>query len=512
MKVFKKLKWALPLTLMLVLVVLISVTAVLAAPIFTGFAAADFIQPDTIAMIDPPGIGDVGLPASAPAGTVSGWDIETVFFDYDADTDILYVGVDCGGLANPGIICGDADGDGLPGVTSSWLASLGGTDWPDLSATESQVLLIDTNLDNTAEVVIGVSDAANITTFAAYNRTLPGWTLPQSSFFFGTQLPNTVSIYANPIASAPDLEFSVTDFSTLPNFSFAPGQGFTFNALYFSGSQDDAGIGEDYVPGSAGVPIVIAGLNMDLGDLNDSPYPTLLASNGARHVLGSIYMGSCVDDELDGQPTTSSNGDDVGIAASTTTGTCTVPNDDEDGASPVLGNTWGDGSGQISYTITGGSGCLVAWADWDGDGDFDSTGTPGGVSELIINQAVIAGTGQTATITSPTLGDYGGAYPPTLNFRFRLFQANDQLFTNEGLPLTAGCPTGATPAQLEALVTGLASNGEVEDHQWPFDPPTAVTFASFEAQNNTPIVIAVAAVMLLLVSGGAMLVYKRSRV
>lgn len=41
----------------------------------TGTVAADFTHPDAVYLPDPQ---DVGLPASAPAGTVSGWDLEGV--------------------------------------------------------------------------------------------------------------------------------------------------------------------------------------------------------------------------------------------------------------------------------------------------------------------------------------------------------------------------------------------------------------------------------------------------
>ena len=53
---------------------------------------------------------------------------------------------------------------------------------------------------------------------------------------------------------------------------------------------------------------------LDLGDAPDRFYQTLLSS-GASHVLGSgVYLGTCVDAELDGQPSAGADGDDTNIA------------------------------------------------------------------------------------------------------------------------------------------------------------------------------------------------------
>lgn len=56
--------------------------------------------------------------------TVSGWDMKDVRFQHNPTTDELHIGINCFG------ICGDADGDGDSGRTSSVLAGLGGSDLP----------------------------------------------------------------------------------------------------------------------------------------------------------------------------------------------------------------------------------------------------------------------------------------------------------------------------------------------------------------------------------------------
>jgi hypothetical protein len=226
----------------------------LAAPVFTGNAPADFAVTGTITVADPGGVGDVGVPISAPLGTVSGWDVSAVYFAYDHDTDTMYCGIDCYG------ICGDADGDGDPNGTSPWVAALGGLDQPDWNNTESVALLIDTDNDyvdlttGDFDVAVGKqSGGTDISSFGAYQFS-GSPTAPASGF--GAALTNTTNLFATPNAAAPDLEFSIANFSTLPGFSFTPGNAFTFKILLFLGSLEDDGIGEDYVPGQSGAVTV----------------------------------------------------------------------------------------------------------------------------------------------------------------------------------------------------------------------------------------------------------------
>ncbi len=71
------------------------------------------------------------------------------------------------------------------------------------------------------------------------------------------------------------------------------------------------------------VPINPApGVTMDFGDAPDPTYATLLANNGARHVIVTGYrLGATVDAEADGLPSTLADGDDLNNT------------DDEDGVS-----------------------------------------------------------------------------------------------------------------------------------------------------------------------------------
>ncbi|MEM3429656.1 MAG: hypothetical protein QXL25_07215 [Candidatus Bathyarchaeia archaeon] len=50
---------------------------------------------------------------------------------------------------------------------------------------------------------------------------------------------------------------------------------------------------------------------LDFGDALYPTYPTLLAANGARHIIGNIWMGATVDAESDGQTHLNALGDDL---------------------------------------------------------------------------------------------------------------------------------------------------------------------------------------------------------
>ena len=96
---------------------------------------------------------------------------------------------------------------------------------------------------------------------------------------------------------------------------------------------------------------------VDFGDAPDPTYPTLLASDGARHVIVSgLYLGAGVDGDADGQPDATATGDD------------NDGNDDEDGvvftSSLIPGYT-------ASVDVTASApGTLNAWMDFNGDGDW----------------------------------------------------------------------------------------------------------------------------------------------
>ena len=205
-----------------------------ATPTFTGNVPADFTGAGVLIITDP--VGDVGLPANKPNGTISGWDMVDLRLTYNAASDTMYVGM------NTFNIAGDADGDGNPGGTSAWLSTDGGTDVPDLGGTESIAVYFDLNKDGTFDVIAGVSATTDITGFtvAAFSGS------PfNPAYAFGAALPtHTGSYHASPSAAKPDFEFTITNFSTLPGSDASVG-GFRVGA--FMGSLEDDGIGEDFI-------------------------------------------------------------------------------------------------------------------------------------------------------------------------------------------------------------------------------------------------------------------------
>ncbi|MEZ4727835.1 MAG: sortase [Caldilineaceae bacterium] len=236
-----------------ILWVMIQLNHSYAAPTFTGDAAADFTGPNVI-RIDDRSTPDVGLPHPAfPTTTISGFDIRALYLEYEEATDTMYVGIDCFG------ICGDTDGDGDPGGTSTTLADLGGEDVPEFGPGESFGLLIDTDNDYSAsggdfDVVIGVRDDDDLSQIGAFAYTgLIGEEMVNE--VWGDRLANPVVLFQSPSATAPDLEFSIANFSTLPGFT--PGQlpqSYQLHSGMGALGVDD-GIGEDYLPDQTAVVI-----------------------------------------------------------------------------------------------------------------------------------------------------------------------------------------------------------------------------------------------------------------
>jgi hypothetical protein len=184
---------------------------------------------------------------------------------------------------------------------------------------------------------------------------------------------------------------------------------------------------------------------LDFGDLRDS-YTTLLSSEGPSHSQGTLALGSLFDTEGDGQPET--------YAGATGGGDDGDGTNDDDGVSRSMGGPkWISGDTvPLTITVTGGSGRVVGWFDWDDDGDFDEMRDFGVLS---------AGT-HSVDLDLPAAGTYNTG--TEINVRFRLFDPD-------------AIPGGSLDY---GDYLGAATDGEVEDYWWEFDP-TAVTLTSFTA-------------------------------
>ncbi|MDA8020386.1 MAG: GEVED domain-containing protein [Thermoanaerobaculia bacterium] len=160
---------------------------------------------------------------------------------------------------------------------------------------------------------------------------------------------------------------------------------------------------------------------LDLGDAPEAEgYPTLIASDGARHVVqpsGNPTLGPTVDTEADGQPSPAHDGDDI-------------VGDDEDGVT-ISGNFVPGGDAETLTLTTGTTGGLVsAWIDWNGDGDWNDAG-----EQVATDLAIAASSSFDLDVTAPASATLGATC-----LRVRIS--------------TAG---GDGP-------TGLAMDGEIEDY------------------------------------------------
>ncbi len=111
-------------------------------------------------------------------------------------------------------------------------------------------------------------------------------------------------------------------------------------------------------------------------------------------------------------------------------------------------------TGGVNLTVTGATGWVTGWFDWNQDGDFSDAG-----EQVFTNQQVNAGS------TTPVSFNTGvSVYGKTFNARFRVYTSAQTLG-----------PDAAAAAY------GGATDGEVEDYTWIFSPQ-AVDLASFTAE------------------------------
>jgi hypothetical protein len=156
---------------------------------------------------------------------------------------------------------------------------------------------------------------------------------------------------------------------------------------------------------------------LDWGDAPDTPYPTLAASSGANHLIGSsLYLGTAIDAEPDGQPAADAKGDDTDAGG-----------DDEDGITfktPFFPGT----VAQIDVTAFG-SGLLNIWIDFNVNGSWLDAG-----EQVYTDHSLSSGT-TTLAIPVPA-----------------------------GLIATNTCMRVRYSSVQSLQPTGYASDGEVEDY------------------------------------------------
>ncbi|HXJ57805.1 MAG TPA: immunoglobulin domain-containing protein, partial [Verrucomicrobiae bacterium] len=128
---------------------------------------------------------------------------------------------------------------------------------------------------------------------------------------------------------------------------------------------------------------VLTVLGLDFGDAPEPAYPTLLANNGARHVLlPGVYLGTGVNAEPDGQPDANAAGDNS-LAS------------EEDGV--VFQGTLYPGQPASVLVVASTNGLLNAWIDFDGVNAWGQAG-----EQILTNRALVAGTNEVPFLVPPT--------------------------------------------------------------------------------------------------------------
>jgi hypothetical protein len=259
----------------------------------------------------------------------------------------------------------------------------------------------------TAEVQVTASMTGKLDAWVDFNRN-------DSWADAGEKVANSVVLLPGQNTITFTLPVSATPGETFARFRFSREGG-----LDFVGEASDGEV-EDY-------RVTIVAQLLDFGDAPEAlavaalpGYPTVLASDGARHqVRAAFHLGEVVDGESDGQPTAEALGDDTSPPGQL---------DDEDGVQFLTPLVPGQ-TAQVQV-IASASGRLDGWIDFDGNRSWLDAG------EQIFTAIALAAGANVLTFLVPE-----NASPQESFARFR--------FSRTG---------GLAP-------TGYGGPGEVEDEQ-----------------------------------------------
>ncbi len=254
-----------------------------------------------------------------------------------------------------------------------------------------------------------------------------------------------------------EVEDQSTATSTFTSALIGPGVVGDFNASYnqFVGSADFTDISRIKITitnqsdTDFAMRAVITAQPQDFGDAPESgtspngsgtnSYCTTLANNGPRHIVnfdagGSItgpLLGATsenVDSESDANTNGTATADDSAVNPANV-----VPNDE---TGVTASSLIAGGSSSINFEVTGATGKVNAWIDFNGDGDFEDAG-----EQIMTNESFAVGA-HTKNFSTPT-----DAFIGTTFMRIRISTAD-----------LTGSDTFKS--------TGVAAaDGEVEDHQ-----------------------------------------------
>jgi large repetitive protein len=353
------------------------------------------------AAVDTP-VFDYGDNPDVVGGTATG-DYRTTVLDGGAAHELVAGGPFLGS-------CVDADGGFAQnlGADADDLASFGAVFGTCVGSDDEDGVSFagpfEIDLPATFSIQVGSASACSLDAWVDWNRNGVLGDLPEE------QIASALTV-----APGPAVVLSPTVPATaVPGRAYARFRCSTAGGLGPNGVAADGEV-EDYRVGIVGV---------DFGDAPDS-YGTSQAANGPNHTIDpgtALYLGSCVDTELDGAPSAGATGDDTAPGTSVV-GSCF---DDEDG---VTFTTMLVACSNAQASVTAASaGRLDAWIDFNRNGSFD------GPEQIATNLALVAGANP-VVFAVPC-----GATPGASFARFRLSSVG-----------------GLAP-------TGDAADGEVEDH------------------------------------------------
>ena len=221
---------------------------------------------------------------------------------------------------------------------------------------------------------------------------------------------------------------------------------------------------------------ILISVSSVLLDFGDAPtgFKTLLADDGPRHVIGSLFLGSAVDAEADGQPGDAALGDD-----NNSTGRGTIV-DDEDGITFLSALSVGT-TRQFRVFATE-AGFIDAWIDFDRSGNFTA-------SENLSFSSLIVSDGGAASSSGG--GSGGGSIGGSFDIGTGIAVPAGFSTVSFNIPNTAVPGPSIARFRLSSTgglgPTGAASDGEVEDYLINIAAPPAGNSNSIEPALSTAV-------------------------
>jgi len=226
------------------------------------------------------------------------------------------------------------------------------------------------------------------------------------------------------------------------------------------------------------IVISVSSVGLDFGDAPVT-FSTLLADDGPRHVIGSLFLGKTVDAESDGQPGPAARGDDD----NSTGPVATV--DDEDGITFL--SALGVGTTRQFRVSTSEAGFLDAWIDFDQNESFSAG------ENLSLSSTILSNGGGSAGSGGPSLGTGLGPGNSTASFNIGTGITVPAGFSTVSFHIPVTAIPGPTIARFRLSSTGglapngLASDGEVEDYLIEIAPPPIGNSNSIESALDTAV-------------------------